>query len=136
MICSWTAFVKTCLYCLCHISFHLFPYVEKMCNPGLKVFCIFVILLIRLTCVIRGLRFNSYFQVVCIGSFFSTSPIYGGPMEWESNLCIMLLLTLLLKDLVSLIRGVITLDSAKLRVILMMPQVEGMVFCNIQLFPH
>jgi len=57
-------------------------------------------------------------------------------MEWESNICIMLLSILLLKDLVSLIRGVITLDSAKLRAMLMMPQVEGMVFRNIQLFPH
>jgi hypothetical protein len=31
-------------------------------------------------------------------------------MEWGSNLCTMLILILMLKDLVSLIHGVITLD--------------------------
>lgn len=46
-------------------------------------------------------------------------------MEWESNLCIMLLLALMLKDLVNLILGAITLDSAKLRAILIMLLVEG-----------
>ena len=52
-------------------------------------------------------------------------------MEWESNLCIMLLLTLMLKDLVNLIHGAITLDSAKLRAILMMLLVEGKVISQI-----
>ena len=48
-------------------------------------------------------------------------------MEWENNLCTMLLLSLMLKDLVNLIHGAITLDSAKLRAILMVQQVEGIM---------
>lgn len=52
-------------------------------------------------------------------------------MGWESNLCTMLLLALMLKDLVNLIHGAITLDSAKLRAILMMLPVEGMVISQI-----
>lgn len=52
-------------------------------------------------------------------------------MEWGSNLCTMLLLALMLKDLVNLIHGAITLDSAKLRVILIVPLVGGMVACFI-----
>jgi hypothetical protein len=52
-------------------------------------------------------------------------------MELGSNLCTMLILILMLKDLVSLIHGVITLDSAKSRAKLMVPLVEGTVVCNI-----
>ena len=65
--------------------------------------------------------------MICIGSSFSTSQIYGGQREWGSNLCTMLLLTLISKDMVSLIHGTITLDSAKLKAILMVQQVEGIM---------
>ena len=123
---SWAAFVQTCSYDLCHISFF---YVEKLCNPGLLIFCSLVLLLILLTCIIWGLSLISSFQVlkICIGSSSSTSRIYGGQMEWGSNLCTMLLLPLMSKDMVSLIHGTITLDSAKLKAILMVQQVEGIM---------
>lgn len=82
-----------------------------------------------LTCIVWGLNFISSFQVlmIYIGSSSSTNPIYGGRMEWGSNLCTMLLLTLMLKDMASLIHGAITLDYAKLKAILMLLLVEGIV---------
>jgi hypothetical protein len=81
----------------------------------------------------RGLNFNAYVQVlnVCINSFSSSNPIYGGPMEWESNLCTTLSLALMLKDLASLIHGAISLDSEKSRAILMMLLVEGTAITHI-----
>jgi len=81
----------------------------------------------------QGLSFYAYVQVLlcCIDSFSSTSPIYGGPMEWGSNLCTTLSLALMLKDLASLIHGAISLASAKLRAILMMLRAEGIVITHI-----